>query len=320
MSQPVKDRGSKSRGLEDLDSFERYSVASERAADQIIRCYSTSFGAATRLLGSRHRRHVRNIYAVVRVADELVDGVAAEANLPMADQFQKLDELEAETESAMRTGYSSNPIVHAFARTARASGITSSLTAPFFSSMRMDLETTPTSAEAASRETTALHSFDEAAHADYVYGSAEVVGLMCLRVFMRDEYRSAAELMTLEHGARQLGAAFQNVNFLRDLADDTERLARSYLSEEPVVTPELKARWIGIIREQLADARSVLHLLPRDARVAVDCAARLFGRLTDKLDETPAEMLVERRIRVPNPVKGLLIVQSIFTASKKEVA
>lgn len=301
-------------------SLEHYEAAAERAADQIIRSYSTSFGAATRLLGPRHRRHVRNVYALVRIADELVDGVAAEAALSMPQQLQRLDELESETSNAIQSGYSSNPIVHAFAASARLSGIGHSLTTPFFASMRTDLSTSPVDARHPSGEPRQLTDFDDNAHADYVYGSAEVIGLMCLRIFMRDEQPSAEQLHTLEAGARSLGAAFQNVNFLRDLSDDTDRLARNYLSDGEPITEAVKLRWIATIRMQLAAAERTLPLLPHDARAAVDCARRLFARLTDKLSQTPVEQLQMRRVRVSNPAKAVLVAQSLAAARRRTSA
>ncbi|PRI11005.1 squalene/phytoene synthase family protein [Leucobacter massiliensis] len=127
------------RALDELTPLGRYTAASERSAARVIGAYSTSFGAATRLLAPNRRRHIRNIYALVRIADELVDGVCTEAGIGREAQHEALDRLEDETELAMRTGYSSNPIVHAFATTARGSGIDTTLTGPFFASMRADL-------------------------------------------------------------------------------------------------------------------------------------------------------------------------------------
>lgn len=294
---------------EGLAELEQYTEASETAAAQIIAAYSTSFGLATRLLGRRHRRHVRNIYALVRVADELVDGVAAEAGLTVDEQRAALELLETETDQAIRRGYSSNPIVHAFAGTARVASIGADLTRPFFASMRMDIPSTTADARPTGPPPTLLR-FGEAAHADYVHGSAEVVGLMCLRVFIRGTDAPAEVVRSLEHGARRLGAAFQNVNFLRDLGDDTERLGRSYLGVDEQMTPELQAGWIATIREQLDEAAAVLPLLPSDARVAVGCALRLFSSLADRLARTPAAALRRRRIRVPAPVKAWLVLRA----------
>ncbi|QIM16535.1 phytoene/squalene synthase family protein [Leucobacter insecticola] len=298
--------------LDSLSTLERYTVASERSAQQIIGAYSSSFGAATRLLGPRHRRHVRNIYALVRVADELVDGATSEAGFTLEAQRAALNELEGETDAAVLRGYSSNPIVHAFAATARESGIGTELTTPFFASMRADLGEPQTEAVSASD----LLRFGTEAHASYVYGSAEVIGLMCLRVFTRDERLNADETEVLEHGARRLGAAFQNVNFLRDLADDTARLGRSYLSVEGRIDRAQQQRWVVTIREQIADARASIPLLPRDARIAVGTALRLFERLNDRLERTDAEKLYSQRVRIPGPEKLLLLAQAAIEFRK----
>lgn len=287
---------------ETTPALSHYLAASEAAARQIIRAYSTSFGIATNILGRQHRKHVRNIYALVRVADELVDGVTAEANLSHERQVASLNALEAETGQAVQTGYSSNPIVQAFASTARASGIDDSLIGPFFASMRIDQQAAQ-----------GIANFDEDLHADYVFGSAEVVGLMCLRVFTRHENLTPSESATLERGAKSLGAAFQNVNFLRDLADDTQRLERNYLSDGAKFDESLKNEWISKIRTQLTDAESVIPLLPVDARTGVDCARRLFARLTDKIAATPAERLFQERIRVSNFNKILILLQAFVS-------
>jgi phytoene/squalene synthetase len=288
------------RPLDRLGVLDRYTAASEQVAGGIIDLYSTSFGASTRLLGPRHRRHVRNIYALVRVADELVDGATAEAGLSLAQQHAALTGLEEETARAIDTGYSSNPVVHAFATTARVSGIDRSLTTPFFASMRTDL----------TGERDQTQCFGTEAHDAYVYGSAEVIGLMCLRVFLREEHRTPEELRVLEDGARKLGAAFQNVNFLRDLADDTQRLGRSYLDDSGRVDAATKERWIQIIRAQLADAARAVPLLPRDARVAVASAQLLFSTLTDRIARTPSPELYRERIRIPTLHKAVLIGQA----------
>lgn len=299
------------QSLDQLSSLGRYTVASERAADQIIRAYSTSFGTATKLLGPSHRTHVRNIYALARIADELVDGASAEAGEGLAGQHRALDLLEQDVEHAVSTGFSSNPIVHAFATTARLSRFGNELTRPFFSSMRTDITV---------GEPHALQVFTNGQHASYVYGSAEVIGLMCLRVFVRDEHYTEEQQHQLEQGARSLGAAFQNVNFLRDLADDTDRLGRSYLAEEGRVSEADHRRWITEIRQQLVDATATLPLLPSDARLAVACALRMFERLTDRLERVPTEQLYKRRVGVPRHEKAWLILREMITAGKERTA
>ncbi|MCT2224011.1 phytoene/squalene synthase family protein [Microbacterium paraoxydans] len=285
-------------------ALRRFSRTAEIATSDVIRTYSTSFGLATRLLGRRHRQHVRNIYAMVRIADEIVDGVAAEAGLDAGAQATALDSYIAETHRAMRTGYSSDLILHAFARTARACGIGEELTRPFFDSMRADIA-----------GDSGFTAYDADAHAAYVYGSAEVVGLMCLRVFLRDATRTPAELDILERGARRLGAAFQNVNFLRDLADDTDRLQRGYLGGSARLTDADRDAWVDTVHRQLADARAAIPLLPKDARAAVRSALALFAALTRKVARTPAAELYRRRVRVPDPIKALLAARAVAVTS-----
>lgn len=285
----------------------RYTVACERSAARVIDTYSTSFGMATRLLGARHRGHVRNIYGLVRVADELVDGVTGEAGYAPAEQHRELDRLEDDTRAAIARGYSSNPIVHAFAHTAREARIDAELVAPFFASMRSDLPPRPGDEARLVAPGTA---FDASAHASYVHGSAEVVGLMCLRVFIRDQDPAPEQVTVLERGACQLGAAFQNVNFLRDLADDTDRLGRHYLGPTAGLDSAAQARWVAIIRAQLAEAEATLPLLPRDAQLAVATALRLFRSLNERLARTPTEQLTQRRVRVPGPAKAWLVARA----------
>lgn len=265
-----------------------YDRVAEETASIVIRRYSTSFGLASRLLGPGVRQHVENIYALVRVADEIVDGGA---DIDKVAAGRALNELEAETEAAMALGFSSNLVVHAFALTAREVSFGSDLTAPFFASMRMDLTAT---------------KHDQASFDRYVYGSAEVVGLMCLRAFLLGE--RVDDLPRLETGARALGAAFQKVNFLRDLAADFETLGRSYFPDVAVDTFDeaTKSRLLDDIDADLAVSGAVVPDLPRSSRRAVALAQSLFAELAVRLRATPASELVRARVRVPNPVKARL--------------
>ena len=268
-----------------------YDSVAQQTASIVIRRYSTSFGLASRLLGQGVRQHVENIYALVRVADEIVDGSGTQAGLDLLATGQALNALEAETELAIELGFSSNLVVHAFALTARQTGFGSELTTPFFESMRTDLTETEHDQE----------SFDR-----YVYGSAEVVGLMCLRAFVLNE--RVDDLPALEDAARALGAAFQKVNFLRDLKADFDALGRSYF---PGVSVESfdendKNRLLDDIDADLATSASVLAQLPRSSRRAVALAQSLFAELSRRLRATPAAQLRSTRVRVPNPVKARL--------------
>ncbi|MGZ8804040.1 MAG: phytoene/squalene synthase family protein [Microbacterium sp.] len=268
-----------------------YDKTAQDAADAVISAYSTSFGLATRLLGPRPRPHVRNIYALVRIADEIVDGPAAAAGLDPVAERAILDDLEAETHGAIARGFSSNLVVHAFARTARECGIGEPLIGPFFASMRTDL-------------LTARH--DAASHDDYVYGSAEVVGLMCLQVFVNaGAPHPVAPDPDLVDGARRLGAAFQDVNFLRDLHHDEDALGRDYLGLATGATSRVEV--LDRIDGDLAAAAAVIPRLPADCRRAVTAAHDLFAALSARLrrDASPDE-----RVRVPNAVKATLAARA----------
>ena len=268
-----------------------YDKTAQDAAAAVIAAYSTSFGLATRLLGPRPRPHVRNIYALVRIADEIVDGPAAAAGLDPAAERAVLDELEAESHAAIERGFSSNLIVHAFARTARECGIGEALIGPFFASMRTDL-------------LTARH--DAASHDDYVYGSAEVVGLMCLQVFVNAGAPHPIDPdPDLVDGARRLGAAFQDVNFLRDQHHDEDALGRDYLGLGSGLSSRIDV--LDRIDADLAAAAAVIPRLPADSRRAVTAAHDLFASLSMRLrrDATPDE-----RVRVPDAVKATLAARA----------
>lgn len=291
-------------------THEVFSHTAQQAAGAVISNYSTSFGLATRFLGPTHRHHIRNIYALVRIADEIVDGLAADAGLNASEQRELLDNFAAATRSALRFGISDNLVIHAFAQTARTTGITFDLIEPFFASMRADLDTP-------SESLTPVRGLHPDEHRDYVYGSAEVVGLMCLKVFLSDEGRTPAEVEALEFGARQLGAAFQNINFLRDLADDSLRLGRSYLTADSRLTDADKTVWVIRIRRQLAHAQATFSLLPKDARAAVRIAAALFSALNERIAVTPVERLYQERVRIPNVVKARLASKAIVVTARE---
>lgn len=281
------------------DPYDRrtYDAVAQDAAARVIDAYSSSFGLASRLLQSSVRDDVRNIYALVRLADEVVDGPAGAGGPRHAGVL--LDRLQADTEDALSCGYSTNLIVHAFARTARHCGIEPDLTSPFFGSMRTDLS---------------VRQHDADSFASYVYGSAEVVGLMCLRVFLAPRRRgrsSVTDLVAtpsydeLATGARRLGAAFQKVNFLRDLSDDYLLRGRCYF---PGIDPQHltegdKLRILDDIDADLREAADVMIRLPDSSRRAVAAAHAVFAELSHRLRTTPAEQLVRRRVRVPGPTK-----------------
>lgn len=281
----------------ELDTrIDLYTRVAEETSQGVIKRYSTSFGLASRLLEPRTRAHIGNFYALVRLADEIVDGVAAEAGVSPDLAEDMLDALEADTERALSVGYSTNLIVHAFATSARAVGITAELTRPFFHSMRMDLTET---------------SHTEESFAEYVYGSAEVVGLMCLEAFLVGHSVNSTDRDTMVKGARALGAAFQKVNFLRDLGADVQALGRNYFPGVSVesLTEETKHRLLDDIDQDLAVSAEALPLLPPGPRRAVSLAHVLFEALSQKIRKTPATILQTSRISVPDGAKAILALR-----------
>jgi 15-cis-phytoene synthase len=269
----------------------RYDAVAQASAAQVIAGYSTSFGWATRLLAPPVRTHVRNIYALVRVADEIVDD--PDPALAAGWRRQQLDELEAETYRALSSTRSANLVVHAFALTARRFGIGADLVEPFFASMRADLVRSRHDAQSLS---------------DYVHGSAEVVGLMCLRVFTGGD---DAAYERLRPGAERLGAAFQKVNFLRDLADDHDQLGRTYFPglDPAAFSDAHRDELLDDIDADLAAAAQAIRLLPDSSRRAVRAAHALYSALSRRLRSTPAARIREARVRVPDGQKALILVR-----------
>jgi phytoene synthase len=278
-----------------------YDVVAGQSAAVVIRNYSTSFGLATRLLGEPVRGHVRNIYALVRIADEIVD--SPDLALDTGDRAELLDLLHADTLRAMRHGHSTNLVVHAFAGTARATGIGPDLVDPFFASMRSDLSA-------------ATH--DAASLEHYIYGSAEVVGLMCLRAFLADEAQTPP-YADLAPGARRLGAAFQKVNFLRDLGHDRAVLGRSYfgLPTSADLTDVQRDTILDDIDADLAAAAVAIASLPSSSRRAVRAAHLLFSELSSRLRTTPAEQIAATRVSVPGSVKARLVARAFLSGRSR---
>lgn len=262
----------------------QYDDAAQAAARLLTLRYSTSFGASTRLLNPEIRKDIFNIYGMVRVADEIVDTYNG-SNKPVF-----LQSYENQVYDALEIGYSTDIILHAFQLTARKYGIGNDLISPFFASMRFDL--------------LPFRSLSEKELQDYIYGSAEVVGLMCLKVFCMGD---TAKYDHLKTGAQALGAAFQKVNFLRDRAADMQTLGRNYFpGTQETLTETDKARIIADIERDFALADAAIKGLPKNARPAVRLAYEYYTKLLNKLKNTPIEVINKRRIRIPNAHKTAL--------------
>ena len=261
-----------------LASLRLYTATALAASGSVIGRYSTSFSLACRTLPPAVRRDIAGIYALVRVADEVVDGTAGAAGLEAARVRTALDGYEAAVNSALATGFATDLVIHGFADVARRHGFGRELTEPFFASMRADLD---------------VAEHDGASLESYIYGSAEVVGLMCLEVFMDmpgTRAQTPEQRDMLRATARRLGAAFQKVNFLRDLGADHDQLGRTYFpGADPAHLDETqKAQLLADLNADLDAAMPGILALDRRARRAVLIAHGLFAELSRRIERVPA--------------------------------
>ena len=289
--------------MPEFDYLNRYDRMAVKAAHKVISSYSTSFSLATGLLSPSVRRDIRNLYAMVRIADEIVDGTVEAAGASHRECEQLLDDYEAAVLAAPAQRFHVDPVLHAYAQTARRCDFDPAHVRAFFASMRRDLTQS---------------SHDQGSFDEYVYGSAEVIGLLCLQAFLVDHPVTDAERRRLEAGARSLGSAFQKVNFLRDLREDAGVLGRSYFPGVDItsLTEDDKSRLVAEIRGELADAAAVIPLLPPTARAGVLAATNLFAELNERIDATPAAELARRRISVPRRTKAAILAKAVARSSR----
>ncbi|AUS06401.1 phytoene/squalene synthase family protein [Pseudotamlana carrageenivorans] len=252
--------------------------------------YSTSFSLATRMLSPKIRADIYNIYGFVRLADEIVDSF---------HDYNKEDlflEFENQYYESKNRGICLNPIINAFIHTVNKYEIQEHLVQAFLNSMKADLYKT------------SYTNVDE--YKAYIYGSADVVGLMCLKVFVNGDQQKYDDL---KDAAMRLGSAFQKVNFLRDLKDDYEVLNRSYFPNVNLASldDQLKA---SIIEEIEADFEYAFHhgvlKLPVEAKFGVYMAYRYYLRLLKKLKKVSFSDIMKTRIRVSNIMKMSLLARS----------
>lgn len=260
------------------------------AAKSLTNSYSTSFSLSSRLFDKQIVHHIYAIYSIVRVADEIVDSYGSEHSA------SQLSQLEVDIKRAKDTGFSTNPYVHAFAKTALQYNIGDNLTRPFFDSMGADIK---------------QKSYNRSSYENYIYGSAEVVGLMCLRVFCGSNTELYDELAP---GARKLGAAYQKINFLRDIRSDYEDLGRLYFPgiKYDNFDEDDKQRIAKDIESDLLIAREAISKLPLNSRKAVLASYNYYARLYEKLKSTPVNKIKSDRIRVNNLDKLWLTTKVIL--------
>lgn len=266
-----------------------FDIISKRCSKEITESYSTSFSLATRMLSSEIRQDIYNIYGFVRLADEIVDSFHDYDKETLFQRFEK------DLENALDEKISLNPVLNAFQETVHNYNIDLEFIEAFMQSMRWDL----------SKKVYKTHS----EYKNYIYGSADVVGLMCLRVFVKGDNDLFDELKT---SAMALGSAFQKVNFLRDLKTDYELLERSYFPD--VNLKELdemsKQKIIDEIETDFKNGLIGIFKLPDTAKFGVYTAYKYYLRLLKKLKRVPSVEIKNKRIRVANIQKVDVLARS----------
>ena len=267
---------------------ELFDKISLNASKHVTNEYSTSFSLGIKMLHQSIREPIYAVYGFVRLADEIVDSFHEFNKKELLDDFKK------QTFHAINVKISLNPILNSFQHAVNYYQIDKWLIDAFFDSMEMDLEDQQYNQE----------TFDK-----YILGSAQVVGLMCLKIFCKgdsDQYES------LRPGAMSLGSAFQKVNFLRDLKADKENLGRIYFPgmNNHEWTPELKEKIQADIKQDFIHALEAINRLPSNSKYGVYTAYRYYFKLFKKLENASFEELLTNRLRVPNYTKIRLLFTS----------
>ena len=262
---------------------------SQQCSRVVTKSYSTSFSSAVKMLAPSIRQDIYNIYGFVRLADEIVDSFH---NYQKEELFSKF---EADLQFALQNKISLNPILNAFQHTYHNNNIDRELVDAFMNSMRLDLH----KSEYKTKEE----------YKNYIYGSADVVGLMCLKVFVDGNLKKYNEL---KQSAMALGSAFQKVNFLRDLKADHDVLNRTYFPNTDLdnLDEVAKKHIIDDIENDFSEGLKGIKMLPIEAKFGVFMAYRYYSQLLKKLKKTPALEIKNTRIRVPNYKKIELLTRS----------
>ena len=267
---------------------EIFDEVSYSCSEKVTKTYSTSFSLATKLLSENIRKDIYNIYGFVRFADEIVDSFHNYNKEVLFNDFS------VDLEKALLNKIHLNPILNSFQHTFHKYKIDKELVESFMKSMRMDL-------------IKKKYSVEE--YKEYIYGSADVVGLMCLKVFVQGDNSLYNKL---KNNAMKLGSAFQKVNFLRDLKADKEDLNRTYFPNTKFqkLSESEKNEIIIDIEDDFKKGLEGIKELPIEAKFGVFMAYRYYNQLLKKLKKTPATEIINRRIRVPNLKKLELLTRS----------
>ncbi len=269
---------------------ELFDTVSLNCSKLVTRSYSTSFSLGIKFLDRKFHYPIYAIYGFVRAADEIVDSFH---DYPKA---KLLNELRAQTYQAIEEGISTNPLLNSFQWVVNKYAIERELIDTFLQSMDMDLH---------------KQQYDQDKYELYIKGSAEVVGLMCLRVFCEGDQQRYQQL---KEPAMKLGSAFQKINFLRDLKSDFQGLGRTYFPKIDLEQFDTKCKQEieqDIAADFEAGYQGILKL-PKGARFGVYVAYVYYKSLLKKIGKTPPETILHKRIRIPNPEKYLLFLSSYF--------
>lgn len=274
-----------------------YNRLSGNISKKTTQAYSTSFSWAIKLLDKEIHQPIYNIYGFVRLADEIVDSFHG------YNKEKLLDDFEAATWLSLQEGISVNPILQSFQKTVNEFHIDKELIESFFYSMRMDLHKT---------------HHDTDSYNKYIYGSAEVVGLMCLKVFCKG---NQTEYDRLSPFAKRLGMAFQKINFLRDLEDDSVNKGRQYFPslQEDRLTTDVKAEIEKDIHQDFKQAFNGIRMLPSNAKLGVYCAYCYYVELLNKIQRSTIGDLLQNRIRVTNSRKLFLMLSAVLKVRFNQV-
>jgi len=250
--------------------------------------YSTSFSGAILLLHHSMRKPIYNIYGLVRFADEIVD------TFHQYNKVELLADFKAQTFKAIEDGISLNPILHSFQQTVNQYKIDTTLIEAFFNSMQMDLHQS---------------KYDLQGYQDYIYGSAEVVGLMCLHVFCEGDKQSFEKL---QPSAKALGAAFQKINFLRDIKADYQGLNRVYFPDVDFqnFTASMKKKVEEDVMKDLENAYEGIRQLPVKARYGVYLAYKYYLSLFKKIQRAQPTVLLTERVRIADYHKAFIFLRT----------
>lgn len=267
---------------------------SKKSSKMVTKTYSTSFSLGIRFLARKFHNPIYAVYGFVRFADEIVDSFHG------FDKRTLLDEFKKDTYKAIQTGISLNPILNNFAQVVKQYNIDLWTIETFFKSMEMDLD---------------IHSYDQNKYEEYILGSAEVVGLMCLKVFVEGDEN---EYEKLKHYAMKLGSAFQKINFLRDFKADSGSLGRIYfpqLKNCKSLDRKTKTEIEDDIIKDFNIGYEGIKKLPKNARFGVYVAYIYYSQLLNKIIDMPPKALFEERIRISDKKKYALFFGSYLRHS-----